>query len=107
MAQPFLVPGHRSFVIGEIHNARSPETDIGTDTPVHRFPEALGFECHGDLAGVAAHHPHPAPVPAGLLVPDIALLADRDRYAALRQFQRRRDTDDSPANDRDIHRLRQ
>ncbi len=96
MAQPFLVFRHRGLVIREIDDARALEADIRADALVHRLPQALGFERHGNFAGVAVHHAHPAPVASRLLVADIALLANRDGNTPLRKFQRGGDADDPP-----------
>ena len=94
--------GKLRLSVGDIDDAGPGEAGIAADQPVHILPEPHAFESERDLAGVAAHDADPAPVAAGLLMADLALLADRDRDPIARQEQCCGDADDAAADDDDV-----
>src|SRR5690606_39212118 len=103
-----------ALVIGELLVCRAGEQDAGAcvariaaDTLVQRPPDAQRLRHQRHFARIAPRDAHPAPVAAGLLVPDASLLAKRDAKPALGEFQRCGRPDDAAAYDDDIDFFRQ
>src|ERR1700678_1760543 len=84
---------------GDADDAANAESGLGADRLVEALPDAQAFDDQRDLALVAAILAHPAPVAAGLLAGDVALLAQGDGDAPLGESQRRAGTDDAAADD--------
>ena len=105
--QPGLVPGDVGRPFAEIDDAGLAVARVDAQAPVEAAPDALCLDAEGDLARVAAHGAAPAPVAAGLLAADAALLAERGGDALLRQGEHGADADDAAADHHDIDARRQ
>ncbi len=102
MLQPSLHVAELLRGFAEIHDARGAKAGFRIDGAVHPFPQPQALDDQRDLAGIARHFAAPAPIAARLLAGDVALLAQHDRNAALRQKKRRAGADDAAADDHDI-----
>eukprot|EP01022_Parablepharisma_sp_SALTPOND_P020762 TRINITY_DN385_c1_g2_i1.p1 TRINITY_DN385_c1_g2~~TRINITY_DN385_c1_g2_i1.p1 ORF type:complete len:839 (-),score=212.52 TRINITY_DN385_c1_g2_i1:241-2757(-) len=85
-------------VIGEIEQAAASETGILAGLGAELFPQVDALGGHGQFAGVAVLLAAPAPVAAGLLGADPALLDQHHRHATPRQVIGGEDADDAAAD---------
>ena len=99
IGQPRLLRGDLLLGLAQIGDAGLAEAGLAVDARVHAAPQPQALDCQGNLARIASHGAAPAPVAAGLLAADAALLAQHDRVALLGQEQRGAGADDAAAND--------
>ncbi len=107
LLQPGLVRRHRAIGLAQIADAALGEAGRRLHHLVQAPPDAQAFHAQRDLALVAPHHPRPAPVAARLLRAHLALLADHDGNALLRQEQRRGHADNAAADHHHAGAMRQ
>jgi hypothetical protein len=107
LPQPGILCGDLGLRPAQIHDARLPEAGFPVGVPVQVAPQPQALQRQRYLRRVAPHAAAPAPVPRRLFAADHALFANGDRDALLRQEQRRRNTDDSPADDHHVSPRRQ
>src|SRR5690606_28584228 len=72
--EPSLVDGNLVGIGAQIHDAGGAEAGLGSETVPHRAPELHALDDERQLMGIAEHLAAPAPVAAGLLATDDALL---------------------------------
>ena len=98
--------GQFGLVVTEIQQPAAMKTRVFTAFGGKSFPEIEALARHRQFASVAVLLPAPAPVAAGLLGADPALLDQGDRNAALGQVVGGKDTDDAAADHDDVSRGR-
>jgi hypothetical protein len=98
MLEPGLVHGGVARGLVEVDDAGAAIAGRGLEPRLHPLPLAERFERERNLGRVTAHLAAPAPVAAGLLAGDAALLHQGDGDAALGKRQRRHDADDAAAD---------
>jgi len=84
--------------LGDIGDTGAAEAHVGADPRGHAVPHADALHRQRHLGQVAPRRAAPAPVAAGLLGADPALLQHRDGDALLRQRQCGADADDARAD---------
>ena len=99
LGQPRLLRGDLLLGLAQIGDAGLAKAGVPVGARVHAAPQAQALDRQRDFASVAPHGAAPAPVAAGLLAADAALLAQHDRVALLGQEQRGAGADDAAADD--------
>src|SRR4051812_16175013 len=98
------MPLHVRLALAQIKDARAAKTDVTADQRLHAVPKLQRLDDQRQLARVAAHSPHPAPIAARLFGAETALLANGDRDALARKKQGGAESDDPAADDHDVGR---
>ena len=99
--EPAGARGKLFLRLAEIEDAAAGEARLGFNARIHPVPQGQRHLDQRNLTRVPPHLPAPAPVPAGLLGGDLALLQQHHVDAAFGQFKRRRNTRHAPADDAD------
>ena len=99
IGQPRLLRGDLLLGLAQIGDAGLAKPGVAVDARVHAAPQPQALDRQRDLARIASHGAAPAPVAAGLLAADAALLAQHHRVALLGQEQRGAGADDAAAYD--------
>ncbi len=98
LRQPRFLRRDLLLGLAQIGDAWLTEAGLSVDLRIHAAPQPQALDRQRYFARVAPHRAAPAPVTAGLLAANSALLAQHHGVALLRQEQRSADADDAAAD---------